>query len=431
MVGGSHPADRPRHAGWRDLQGEGQAFGTEPEPDPASRAEFGEMLEDRADRAGDSRIGMEENLTVLSQQYATERSRQQNKETYCFRGAPHGAARPTCWPSATSRPVAAADRPRRGVHPPAPHARPHPARSAPPAAVALNPATPASAVAHVLDLVDLVLVMTVNPGFGGQAYIATMEPKIREVRAVIEAAGLADRVDVEVDGGIGAGHRRRRRRRRGQRARRRLARCTAIPRAWPTPSPNCAGSPSRPAPGRQPQRADTPPPYDRAGESRRRPGHRRQRPCRAGRGRHRRQGWRGAAPGHRARADQRRRRHRPPHVGPAGRCRRRRLPDPRPARRADRRAAVASRAAPTGVDRRRRPRSEVGARQHNHAVRRSCRTPVDRRRAARPVPRVASRRRSGGRPAGARVAPRPRGGAASAGSSPTGWRRRGTTRATC
>src|SRR4029079_13111268 len=47
------------------------------------------------------------------------------------------------------------------------------------AAVALNPATPASAVAHVLDLVDLVLVMTVNPGFGGQRYIATMEPKIR------------------------------------------------------------------------------------------------------------------------------------------------------------------------------------------------------------------------------------------------------------
>jgi len=71
------------------------------------------------------------------------------------------------------------------------------------AAVALNPATPSSSVAHVLDLVDLVLVMTVNPGFGGQSYIATMEPKIREVRAMIEAAGLGDRVDVEVDGGIG------------------------------------------------------------------------------------------------------------------------------------------------------------------------------------------------------------------------------------
>jgi ribulose-phosphate 3-epimerase len=71
------------------------------------------------------------------------------------------------------------------------------------AAVALNPATPASAIAHVLDLVDLVLVMTVNPGFGGQAYISTMEPKIAEIRAMIDGAGLADTVDLEVDGGIG------------------------------------------------------------------------------------------------------------------------------------------------------------------------------------------------------------------------------------
>ena len=71
------------------------------------------------------------------------------------------------------------------------------------AAVALNPATPASAIAHVLDLVDLVLVMTVNPGFGGQSYIPTMEPKIAEIRSMIDAAGLADTVDLEVDGGIG------------------------------------------------------------------------------------------------------------------------------------------------------------------------------------------------------------------------------------
>ncbi len=71
------------------------------------------------------------------------------------------------------------------------------------AAVALNPATPASAVAHVLDLVDLVLVMTVNPGFGGQSYIATMEPKIAQVRRMLEDAGLADTVNIEVDGGIG------------------------------------------------------------------------------------------------------------------------------------------------------------------------------------------------------------------------------------
>jgi ribulose-phosphate 3-epimerase len=70
------------------------------------------------------------------------------------------------------------------------------------AAVALNPATPASAIAHVLDLVDLVLVMTVNPGFGGQQYITTMEAKIREVRRMVSDAGLDDTVDVEVDGGI-------------------------------------------------------------------------------------------------------------------------------------------------------------------------------------------------------------------------------------
>lgn len=68
------------------------------------------------------------------------------------------------------------------------------------AAVALNPATPSDAVAHVLDLVDMVLVMTVNPGFGGQSYIATMEPKIAEIAAMIEASGHD--VDVEVDGGI-------------------------------------------------------------------------------------------------------------------------------------------------------------------------------------------------------------------------------------
>jgi ribulose-phosphate 3-epimerase len=71
------------------------------------------------------------------------------------------------------------------------------------AAVALNPATPASAVEHVLDLVDLVLVMTVNPGFGGQAYIATMEAKVREVRRMLDERGLSDTVDLEVDGGIG------------------------------------------------------------------------------------------------------------------------------------------------------------------------------------------------------------------------------------
>ena len=69
------------------------------------------------------------------------------------------------------------------------------------AAVALNPATPAVALTDVLDLVDLVLVMTVNPGFGGQAYIPSMEPKIAEVRRMVLEGGHD--VDIEVDGGIG------------------------------------------------------------------------------------------------------------------------------------------------------------------------------------------------------------------------------------
>jgi ribulose-phosphate 3-epimerase len=69
------------------------------------------------------------------------------------------------------------------------------------ASVALNPATPVSAIAHVLDLVEMVLVMTVNPGFGGQTYIGTMEPKIAELRHLILEAGHD--VDIEVDGGIG------------------------------------------------------------------------------------------------------------------------------------------------------------------------------------------------------------------------------------
>ena len=70
-------------------------------------------------------------------------------------------------------------------------------------AVALCPATPPSTVAHVLDLVDLVLVMTVNPGWGGQQYLASMEPKVTEVRAMLDR--LDRHVDLEVDGGIGPG----------------------------------------------------------------------------------------------------------------------------------------------------------------------------------------------------------------------------------
>lgn len=69
------------------------------------------------------------------------------------------------------------------------------------AAVALNPATPAEAVANVLDLCAMVLVMTVNPGFGGQDYIATMEPKITQIRRMIVDGGHD--CDLEVDGGVG------------------------------------------------------------------------------------------------------------------------------------------------------------------------------------------------------------------------------------
>jgi ribulose-phosphate 3-epimerase len=67
--------------------------------------------------------------------------------------------------------------------------------------VALNPSTPLDSVRHVIDLLDLLLIMTVNPGFGGQAYIATMEPKIAEARALIDRSGFP--VELEVDGGVG------------------------------------------------------------------------------------------------------------------------------------------------------------------------------------------------------------------------------------
>ncbi len=68
------------------------------------------------------------------------------------------------------------------------------------AAVALNPHTPIDRVAHVLDLLDMVLVMTVNPGFGGQQYIASMEPKVRAMRELLDTA--EHWIDLEVDGGI-------------------------------------------------------------------------------------------------------------------------------------------------------------------------------------------------------------------------------------
>jgi ribulose-phosphate 3-epimerase len=68
------------------------------------------------------------------------------------------------------------------------------------AGVSLNPATPVSSIEHVIDLLDLVLIMSVNPGFGGQAFIPAALDKIAAVRAL--AAGRP--IDIEVDGGVTA-----------------------------------------------------------------------------------------------------------------------------------------------------------------------------------------------------------------------------------
>lgn len=66
--------------------------------------------------------------------------------------------------------------------------------------VALNPATPVETLEYVLDQVDMVLLMTVNPGFGGQKFIPYSLDKIRRLKAMIDERGLG--TDIEVDGGI-------------------------------------------------------------------------------------------------------------------------------------------------------------------------------------------------------------------------------------
>lgn len=66
--------------------------------------------------------------------------------------------------------------------------------------VSLNPHTPADVIEHVLTETDMVLAMTVNPGFGGQAYIPSVEPKVARLRRMIDASGLP--IELEVDGGI-------------------------------------------------------------------------------------------------------------------------------------------------------------------------------------------------------------------------------------
>ena len=68
------------------------------------------------------------------------------------------------------------------------------------AGVVLNPATSLSTLDHILEDVDMVLLMSVNPGFGGQKYIPTMTAKIKALKEMIDARGLS--VDIEVDGGV-------------------------------------------------------------------------------------------------------------------------------------------------------------------------------------------------------------------------------------
>lgn len=68
------------------------------------------------------------------------------------------------------------------------------------AGAAINPATPVAALKHVLDKLDLALVMTVNPGFGGQLLIPYTLDKVRELREMADARGT--KLDIEVDGGI-------------------------------------------------------------------------------------------------------------------------------------------------------------------------------------------------------------------------------------
>ncbi len=68
------------------------------------------------------------------------------------------------------------------------------------AGVSLNPSTPESVIEYVMDMVDLVLVMTVNPGFGGQKFIPSQLEKIKRIRKMIDATGRD--IDLQVDGGV-------------------------------------------------------------------------------------------------------------------------------------------------------------------------------------------------------------------------------------
>ncbi|WP_096189176.1 ribulose-phosphate 3-epimerase [Evansella halocellulosilytica] len=68
------------------------------------------------------------------------------------------------------------------------------------AGVVINPATPVDMIKHVIEDVDLILLMTVNPGFGGQSFIHAVLPKISQVRKLVDESGKS--IDIEVDGGV-------------------------------------------------------------------------------------------------------------------------------------------------------------------------------------------------------------------------------------
>lgn len=70
------------------------------------------------------------------------------------------------------------------------------------AGVVLNPHTPVEQIQHVLELCDLILVMSVNPGFGGQKFIAQTLGKLTRLQGMLREAGLSDRVELQVDGGV-------------------------------------------------------------------------------------------------------------------------------------------------------------------------------------------------------------------------------------
>ncbi|MBK8239350.1 MAG: ribulose-phosphate 3-epimerase [Deltaproteobacteria bacterium] len=69
------------------------------------------------------------------------------------------------------------------------------------AGVSLNPHTPVASIAHVVELCDVVLVMSVNPGFGGQSFIDAVRPKLVELRTLLDARGSS--ASIQIDGGVG------------------------------------------------------------------------------------------------------------------------------------------------------------------------------------------------------------------------------------